>query len=48
MQSLDNAGVGATQAATPATANQALKAHFERAVELLEARASVFTGGDGR
>src|SRR5262249_61736753 len=41
MQSLDNAGVSATQATTPATANQALKAHFERAVELLEARATV-------
>src|SRR5262249_25434272 len=41
MQSLDNAGVSATQATTPATANQALKAHFERAVELLQARATV-------
>jgi|SRR5215831_6865893 len=40
MQSLDDAGVSATQATTLATANQALKAHFERAVELLEARPS--------
>jgi len=40
MQSLDNAGVSATQATTPASANQALKAHFERAVELHEARST--------